>query len=78
MEAATEDNVDFDKHKQDSIAKQKKGQGHWKPELASDGEEAIKADRSDAGPEETAKLQERTKRAAEEAAMAGTSVRDNM
>lgn len=74
----TEDNVDFDKHKQDSIAKQKKGQGHWKPELASDGEEAVKADRSSSGPEETAKLQERTKRAAEESAKAGTSVRDNM
>ncbi|KAJ4200413.1 hypothetical protein NW767_007477 [Fusarium falciforme] len=74
-ESSTPD-TDFDKHKQDSLAKQKKGTGHWKPELASDSEEAVKADRS---ADEPAKdLQERTKRAAEETSKAGTSMRDNM
>ena len=34
-----------EKHKQDSIAKSKEGKGHWKPELASDSEEAVAADR---------------------------------
>lgn len=68
--------TDFDKHKQDSLAKQKKGTGHWKPELASDSEEAVKADRSANEPAKD--LQERTKRAAEETAKAGTSMRDNM
>jgi hypothetical protein len=72
------DSVDYHKHKTDSLEKQKQGKGHWKPELASDSEEAVKADRSGRGPEETAKLQERTKRAAEESSKAGTSVRDNM
>jgi len=35
-----------EKHKQDSLAKSKDGKGHWKPELASDSEEAITADRN--------------------------------
>ena len=35
-----------EKHKQDSLNKSKEGKGHWKPELASDSEEAITADRS--------------------------------
>ncbi|RTE72031.1 hypothetical protein BHE90_013548 [Fusarium euwallaceae] len=69
--------TDFDKHKQDSLAKQKKGTGHWKPELASDSEEAVKADRL-AGDLSAKELQERTKRAAEETAKAGTSMKDNM
>lgn len=73
-----ETDVDYEKHKQDSLAKQKAGSGHWKPELASDSEEAVKADRAPSGPEETAKLQERTKRAAEETAKAGTSIKDGM
>jgi hypothetical protein len=73
-----ETNVDYDKHKHDSLSKQKKGEGHWKPELASDSEEAVKADRAPSGPEETAKLQERTKHAAEETAKSGTSMRDGM
>ncbi|KAK0634732.1 hypothetical protein B0T17DRAFT_611701 [Bombardia bombarda] len=74
----------FDKHKQDSLAKQKKGQGHWKPELASDSEESVKADRSHAesgsksDPEAIKKLQERTKSAAEEKAKHGTSMRDGL
>ncbi|KAG9256701.1 uncharacterized protein F5Z01DRAFT_483316 [Emericellopsis atlantica] len=77
-ESSDSDNIDYSKHKSDSLEKQKQGKGHWKPELASDSEEAVKADRSGRGPEETAKLQERTKRAAEESAQAGTSVKDNM
>ncbi|CAG9980669.1 unnamed protein product [Clonostachys byssicola] len=72
--------ADYDKHKADSLAKQKQGKGHWKPELASDSEEAIRADRdhTPSSPGETAKLQEQTKRAAEETAKAGTSTRDSM
>jgi len=44
-------------HKQDQLAKQKEGKGHWKPELASDSEEAVTADRKHKGetPEELAK-----------------------
>ena len=30
-----------EKHKQDQLTKQKEGKGHWKPELASDSEEAV-------------------------------------
>lgn len=33
--------TDNEKHKQDQLAKQKEGKGHWKPELASDSEEAV-------------------------------------
>lgn len=73
-----ETDVDYEHHKQDSLKKQKEGAAHWKPELASDSEEAVKADRSPASKEDTQKLQEKTKRAAEEASKAGTSVRDNM
>ncbi|KAH7149794.1 hypothetical protein B0J13DRAFT_583275 [Dactylonectria estremocensis] len=79
-ESSSQTNVDYDHHKKDSLAKQKKGDAHWKPELASDSEEAVKADRAamDSTPEEVQKLQERTKRAAEETSKAGTSMRDNM
>ncbi|KAH7140532.1 hypothetical protein B0J13DRAFT_586209 [Dactylonectria estremocensis] len=77
--------TDYDRHKQDSLTKQKKGIGHWKPELASDSEEAVRADRAAAAAAELAdvkealrKLQERTKRAAEELAKAGTSMREYM
>merc|ERR1711964_613106 len=35
-----------ERHKQDQLQKQKEGKGHWKPELASDSEEAVAADRS--------------------------------
>ncbi|KAH6961698.1 hypothetical protein BKA56DRAFT_182328 [Ilyonectria sp. MPI-CAGE-AT-0026] len=74
----------YDRHKQDSLAKQKKGTGHWKPELASDSEEAVRADRAAAAAEladvkeAIRKLQERTKKAAEELSKAGTSMRDYM
>lgn len=67
---------DFDKHKKDSLDKQKRGTGHWKPELASDSEEAVKADRSPS--ESVQKLQERTKRTAEERVRSGTSQRDGL
>jgi hypothetical protein len=30
-----------EKHKQDLLNKQKEGKGHWKPELASNSEEAV-------------------------------------
>ncbi|KAH7016323.1 uncharacterized protein B0I36DRAFT_215820, partial [Microdochium trichocladiopsis] len=67
---------DPEKHEQDSLAKQKSGKGHWKPELASESEEAVKADRNEH--EDISKLQERTKAAAEENKKAGTSMRDGM
>jgi hypothetical protein len=44
--------LQVDKHKIESLKKQKEGKGHWKPELASDSEEAVKADRC--GPLESA------------------------
>jgi hypothetical protein len=36
-----EQNDDPEKHKQDLLKKQKEGKGHWKPELASNSEEAV-------------------------------------
>ena len=62
------------------LAKQKAGKGHWKPELASDSEEAIKADRArdENAKDEIAKLQERTKATAEDTAKSGTSMRDGL
>ncbi|UKZ71668.1 uncharacterized protein TrAtP1_012620 [Trichoderma atroviride] len=80
-ESSTQTNVDYDLHKKDSLAKQKKGSGHWKPELASDSEEAVKADRASRdshSSEQIAALQERTKKSAEETSKAGTSMRDAM
>ncbi|KAI2611732.1 uncharacterized protein GGS25DRAFT_207523 [Hypoxylon fragiforme] len=73
------ESADPEKHKQDLLAKHKQGKGHWKPELASDSEEALKADRH-AGDtkEDMAALQERTKRSAEETSKAGTSMRDGL
>ena len=71
-----------EKHKQDLLTKQKAGKGHWKPELASDSEEAVKADRArDAAggvKEDISKLQERTKSSAEDTAKSGTSMRDGL
>ncbi|KAK0613890.1 hypothetical protein B0T14DRAFT_437968, partial [Immersiella caudata] len=70
---------EFDKHKKDSIEKQKRGQGHWKPELASNSEESIRADRmspGEAGKEAMKQLQEKTKGRAEETAKHGTSMSD--
>ncbi|KAI0406249.1 hypothetical protein F4802DRAFT_106485 [Xylaria palmicola] len=67
---------DPEKHKQDLLAKQKSGKGHWKPELASDSEAAVKADR--AGKEDIAALQNRTKGMPEETSKTGTSMRDGL
>ncbi|PSR82334.1 hypothetical protein BD289DRAFT_16995 [Coniella lustricola] len=75
-ESSGAETKDYEKHKQDSLDKQKSGQGHWKPELASDGEEAIKADRG--AKEDFATMQERTKKHAEEKAAKGTSTTDPM
>ncbi|KXH42039.1 hypothetical protein CNYM01_08389 [Colletotrichum nymphaeae SA-01] len=52
------DSETHEKHKQESLSKQKQGKGHWKPELASDSEEAIKADRDEHI--DPKKLQEKT------------------
>ncbi|OLN86287.1 hypothetical protein CCHL11_04186 [Colletotrichum chlorophyti] len=68
------DSDTHEKHKQDSLAKQKEGKGHWKPELASDSEEAVKADRYENADPKT--LQERTKGHAQEKSEAGSSQRD--
>jgi len=80
--ASTDPNPEvFEKHKQDSLSKQKQGKGHWKPELASNSEESIWADRmsSDEASEEAMKrLQERTKEAAETNSKAGTSMSDGL
>ncbi|KAI1766881.1 hypothetical protein GGR53DRAFT_182474 [Hypoxylon sp. FL1150] len=69
---------DPEKHKQDLLRKQKEGKGHWKPELASDSEEAIKADRHSVTKEDVKTLQERTKRAAEETNKSGTSMHEGL
>ncbi|KAI1449386.1 hypothetical protein F5Y02DRAFT_413898 [Annulohypoxylon stygium] len=70
------DAADPEKHKQDALAKQKAGKGHWKPELASDSEEAVKADRARGdGTEDISSLQNRTKGAAEETSKSGTRFR---
>jgi hypothetical protein len=78
--ASTDPNsTDYEKHKQDSLAKQKKGEGHWKPELASVSEESVKADRmgpKEAGEAAMKRLQEQTKGRAEETSKQGTSMRD--
>ena len=36
--------VKIDHHKNDTVSKAKKGEGEWKPELASNSEQAVKAD----------------------------------
>lgn len=79
-ESSNQTDVDYDRHKKDSLEKQKKGSGHWKPELASDSEEAVRADRAsrEHTPEQLRELQERTKKAAEETTKAGTSMRDGL
>jgi len=75
-DADNPDSHEVHKHKDDSLAKQKSGQGHWKPELASDSEEAVKADR---GADETVEaLQRRTKDAAERTSKSGTSMHDGL
>jgi len=56
-----------EKHKQDLIQKAKAGKGHWKPELASDSEEAVNADRHEHGNHSKEGLEELQKRTAEHA-----------
>jgi len=63
---------DYEKHKQDQLQKQKEGKGHWKPELASNSEEAISADRHHEG-ESVEDMQKRTADHAEKKHQAGTS-----
>ncbi|KAK3180025.1 hypothetical protein K4F52_008603 [Lecanicillium sp. MT-2017a] len=75
-ESSSQTDVDYAKHKADSLNKQKKGAGHWKRELSSDSEEAVKADRN--SNESIEQLQKRTKQAAEETSKAGTSTRDGL
>ncbi|KAK4118712.1 hypothetical protein N657DRAFT_637831 [Parathielavia appendiculata] len=71
----------MDRHKQDSVSKAKKGEGHWKPELASVSEESVKADRAATGDSSDAamrRLQEQTKAHAEETSKNRTSMRDGL
>lgn len=75
---STGEGHDPEKHKQDLLSKHKSGKGHWKPELASDSEEAIKADRAGQSKEDMAALQDRTKATAEETSKTGTSMRDGL
>jgi hypothetical protein len=75
-ESSSQSDVDYEKHKQDSLSKQKSGAGHWKPELSSDSEEAVKADRNAEGTDPKT-LQEKTKHIAEETSKSGTSTRDS-
>jgi len=66
----------YERHKQDLLKKQKEGKGHWKPELASNSEEAVAADRHKHGEniEETLEeLQKRTVQHAEKKHKHGTS-----
>ncbi|MCJ1229024.1 hypothetical protein MMC12_005688 [Toensbergia leucococca] len=53
---------EIDHHKHDQLQKQKEGKGHWTPELASDSETAVAADRGehDHSEEGISKLQEDT------------------
>ncbi|KAI9842183.1 MAG: hypothetical protein M1837_007396 [Sclerophora amabilis] len=60
---------EIDHHKHDQLRKQQDGKNHWKDELASDSESAVKADREEhlGGTEkDIGELQERTKASAEE------------
>ncbi|KAE9380461.1 hypothetical protein N431DRAFT_498305 [Stipitochalara longipes BDJ] len=61
-----------ERHKQDQLQKQKEGKGHWKPELASNSEEAVAADRQ-AGDHSIEELQKKTANHAEEKNKHGTS-----
>ncbi|KAI0518524.1 hypothetical protein F5B22DRAFT_69078 [Xylaria bambusicola] len=71
-----DESYDPEKHKQDLLSKQKSGKGHWKPELASESEAAVKADRTNG--EDIATLQNRTKATAEETSKGGTSMHDGL
>lgn len=65
-----------ERHKQDLLKKQKEGKGHWKPELASDSEEAVAADRhehADHSEQGIKELQKKTEKHAQEKHKTGTS-----
>jgi len=64
--------ADNERHKQDQLQKQKDGKGHWKPELASDSEEAVAADRSHKG-QSIEDMQKNTADHAEKKHKSGTS-----
>ncbi|KAL8726587.1 MAG: hypothetical protein Q9166_006622 [cf. Caloplaca sp. 2 TL-2023] len=55
----------IDHHKDDQLNKQKEGRGHWKQELSSNSEAAIKADREEISnvEEDIAALQKETEQA---------------
>lgn len=70
-----------EKHKQDLLKKSKDGKGHWKPELASDSEEAVAADRHDHSDSSEAgikELQKKTQHHAQEKHKTGTSQSSGM
>ncbi|KAL8409422.1 hypothetical protein RB594_007741 [Gaeumannomyces avenae] len=73
---------DVHRHKDDLINKHKQGKAHWKAELASNSEEAVKADREGGKDQHTKEhiqsLQERTKHHAEKTSKSGTSDSDGM
>lgn len=48
-------NAKIDHHKNDAVQKAKKGDPEWKPELASNSEQAVKADDHDMSVEEMQK-----------------------
>ncbi|OAA63932.1 Mitochondrial carrier protein PET8 [Cordyceps fumosorosea ARSEF 2679] len=78
-ESSSNTDDDVDKHKLDLLRKHKEGTAHWKRELASDSEEAVKADKGHgAAKESVQELQERTKKMAEESATGGTSRHEGM
>ncbi|OAR02525.1 hypothetical protein LLEC1_07448 [Akanthomyces lecanii] len=68
-ESSSTTDHDVEKHKHDSLREQKDSAGQWKRELASDSEEAVRADR---GNESVEQLQEKTKKLAEESKKSGT------
>ncbi|KAE8453501.1 hypothetical protein EG329_010362 [Mollisiaceae sp. DMI_Dod_QoI] len=61
-----------ERHKQDLLQKHKDGKGHWKPELASNSEEAVAADRQ-AGKESIQEMQKKTAEHVEKKHKHGTS-----
>lgn len=67
-----EQGVENAKHKQDGLEKQQKGLGHWKPELASESEEVIFAERHRSS-KTMDELQKQTVHIAEEKTKSGTS-----
>lgn len=46
LQTPADPEFEVDKLKQESLQRQKKGEGEWMPNLASDSEEAVKADKS--------------------------------